>query len=94
MIDQFLIKKPIVTEKSALLGSFNQYVFMVKTGASSAEIKKMVKNIYAVDAVKINIINVKPRFGRYGRTRTETRHAYKKAIVTIKKGQTIDTVAK
>jgi len=92
MIDQFLIKKPIVTEKSAQLQSFSQYVFMVKAGASSAEIKKMIKNIYNVDPVKVNIINVKPRFGRYGRVRTETRGAYKKAIVTIKKGQTIDTV--
>ncbi len=92
MIDQFLIKKPIVTEKSTMLHSFNQYVFMVKAGASSAEIKKMVKTIYQVDPVRVNIINVKPRFGRYGRTKTETRAGFKKAIVTIKKGQTIDVI--
>ncbi|HEY4523666.1 MAG TPA: 50S ribosomal protein L23 [Candidatus Paceibacterota bacterium] len=90
MINQFIIKKPIVTEKSASLGNLGQYVFMVEKNASSAEIKKMVKSVYHVNPVRVNIINVKPRFGRYGRIKTETRSAYKKAIVTIKKGQTID----
>lgn len=90
----FIIKKPIVTEKSAALGNLGQYVFMVEKNASSNEVKKMVKNVYNVDPIRVNIINVKPRFGRYGRTRTETRPAYKKAIVSIKKGQTIDIMPK
>lgn len=92
MLNSFLIKKPWVTEKAAMLSGLNQYVFLVTKDASSAEIKKMVKSLYKVDPLKVNIINMKPRYGRYGRIKTERRPAYKKAIVTIKKGQTIDII--
>lgn len=90
MTDLFLIKKPIVTEKSTDLNKMGKYVFLVKDKATSAEIKKLVKKIYGVDAVKVNVINVKPKFGVYGRVRTSKRKGYKKAVITVKTGQSID----
>ena len=90
MLDQFLIKKPIITEKAALLSRENKYVFEVKQEASSAEIKKLLKHIYNVDALRVNVINAPEKIGRYGRAYMKKRHAYKKAIVTLKAGQTLD----
>jgi len=90
MLDSFLIKKPIVSEKASDLASLGQYVFMVKTGAKSAEIKKIIKKVYGVDVARVNIINIKAKIGRYGRIKTVKRSSYKKAIITLKKGQSID----
>ncbi len=91
-MDEFLIKRPHITEKAAMLSESGQYVFIVQPHASSAEIKKALKKIYDVDAVKINIINVAAKQGRYGRIRTEKKPGFKKAMVTLKKGQSLDII--
>jgi large subunit ribosomal protein L23 len=90
MSNHFLIKRPIITEKAAQAGILGKYTFMVDKDASSAEIKKILKRIYNVDAQRVNIINVKPRMGRYGRVPTVKKPGYKKAIVSLKSGQTLD----
>ena len=87
---QFFIKKPHVTEKSSYLSSFGKYVFMVDQSATSNEVKKGLKKIYNIDVLKVNIINRKPKLGRYGQHKATKARGYKKAIVTVKKGQTID----
>lgn len=92
MQNQFLIKRPIVTEKSTALADKRHFVFLVDKTAVSSEIKKLLKSIYKVDAIKINIINVKARYGHYGRAITVRRQPYKKAIITLKEGQTIDVM--
>jgi len=92
MLNQFLIKKPIITEKAAMLARYNKYVFEVRTGASSAEIKKLLKHIYNVDALRVNIVNVPEKIGRYGRAKKVKRPSFKKAIVTLKTGQTLDII--
>ena len=89
MTNIFLIKKPIVTEKSMDIGALNKYVFMVKKEATKPEIKKVVKAIYKVDAVFVNIVNRHPKSKRVGAFRGRQR-GYKKAIVTLKEGQKID----
>ena len=57
MINKFLIKKPIITEKATQMSSLRKYMFLVEKNATSPEIKKAVKEIYKVDTVRVNIIN-------------------------------------
>jgi len=71
------------------LGKINKYVFSVDRQASSHEIKKGVESIYKVNVEKVNIVNQKGKVKRLGRS-VGRRPAFKKAIVTIKKGQVID----
>lgn len=89
MADVFLIKKAWVTEKSTALSGLGKYVFLVQKTATKSEIKKVVKQLYKVDAEKVNIVNrpAKPRGGfRY----KGFEPGLKKAIVTLKKGQSLD----
>jgi|TARA_B110000438_G_C15809580_1_gene649013 large subunit ribosomal protein L23 len=80
---------PNVTEKSTTLSEFNKIVFKVDNGASKSSIKKSIEKIFKVNVVKVNTINLK------GKTKTvknklTSKPGYKKAIVTLKKGQSID----
>ena len=93
-MNHFIIKRPIVTEKSHDLNSLGQYVFEVAKNASSAEIKKAVNNIYHVDALSVRIINIPAKQGRYGRIKTQKKPAFKKAVVTLKQGQSIEIMPK
>jgi len=89
MVNKFLIKNPIITEKATALSAFNKYVFLVDNKATAPEIKKAVKVIYNVAAMKVNIINTKPKTKRWGQG-LNIKSGYKKAIVTLKKGQKLD----
>lgn len=90
MTGVFLIKKPWITEKSTGLSAVGKYVFLVQPKASKPEIKKAVKEVYKVDAVAVNIVNRPPKRKRFGSTMKGLTGAYRKAIVTLKKGQKID----
>ena len=83
------IKQPIITEKATILSEQNKTVFKVHKGANKNSIKKNIEKIFKVKVVKVNIINTKTKKKlRQGRISTKT--GYKKAIVTLKKGQSID----
>lgn len=93
-MNNFVIKKPIVTEKTTDFSKHNKYAFVVEEKSSSAEIKKALKKIYGVDAVKINVLNVRSKRGYFrGKPGALRKSGYKKAIVTIKEGQSIDVIA-
>ena len=85
-----IIQKPILTEKSTNLNQFNQYSFKVSLKATSIEIKEAIQKIFKVKVSKINtaIVRGKPKKfkGTYGYKKD-----YKKAIITLKEGQTIDS---
>ena len=85
-----ILKKPITTEKSTNLQQFNQYSFMVSKDSNSYEIKQAIEKIFKVKVIKINtsIIRGKGKSfkGTYG-----FRKDQKKAIVTLKEGNTIDS---
>lgn len=90
----FLIKKPIITEKATDLSHLNKYVFQVARDASSAEIREAINSIYDVQVIKINIINRKPKLKFFRGVSDALRSKrYKKAIVTLKAGQSIDIIA-
>ena len=83
------IISPIVTEKSTSLSEFNKVVFKVHRGSSKSSIKKSIEKIFKVNVTKINIINKQPR-KKIIRGKKKKVKGYKKAIITLKKGQNID----
>ena len=90
-----VIIKPIVTEKlTAITGKFpNRYGFRVSPKANKIEIKQAVEALYQVTVVDVNTMNftgkLKSRFSKSGVV-TGRQDAFKKAIVTLKEGETID----
>lgn len=89
MQNAFIIKKPHITEKATDLSNIGKYVFMVEPSATKNEIKKALKKVYGVDVVKIQTIVRKPKMKRF-RNKAVARAGYKKAIVSLKKGQKIE----
>lgn len=85
-----VLLSPHLSEKAALLGDkSNQYVFKVRTDSTKTQVKKAVESAFKVTVTDVNVINTKPRKKRHGRVEG-TRKAWKKAIVSLKKGDTID----
>ena len=83
------ILSPVVTEKSTNLSELNKIVFKVPDGANKKNLKKNIEKIFKVNVTKINIINKQNRT-KVTRGRTVKVSGYKKAIITLKKGQSID----
>ena len=83
------IKSPVVTEKATGLSEQNKIIFKVHENASKKSIKKNNEKIFKVSVVKVNTLNKKSKIkivrGKYG-----TKKGFKKAVVTLKKGQSID----
>ena len=83
------IVSPNITEKSTSLSEFNKIVFKVHKGASKISIKRSIEKIFKVNVVKVNTINLKGKT-KMVRNRKTSKPGYKKAIITLKKGQSID----
>ncbi len=83
------ILSPVVTEKSTNLSELNKIVFKVPDGANKKNLKKNIEKIFKVNVTKINILNKKNRT-KVTRGRKVKVSGYKKAIITLKKGQSID----
>ena len=80
---------PMVTEKSTNLSEQNKIVFKVPTGANKVNLKKNIEKIFKVNVTKINIINKQNRT-KLTRGKKVKVSGFKKAIITLKKGQSID----
>ena len=80
---------PLITEKTTNLSELNKIVFKINKKANKSSIKKNIEKIFKVDVIKVNIINKQNRT-KTTRGKKVTIHGYKKAIVTLKKGQNID----
>jgi len=78
-----------ITEKATSLSQFNKIVFKVRNDASKVSIKKSIEKIFKVNVIKINTINKKGKT-KLVRNKKIFKSGYKKAIVTLKKGQNID----
>ena len=83
------IISPNITEKATYLSEFNKIVFKVHKGATKNSIKKSIEKLFKVNVVKINTINLKGKT-KLVRGKKSITSGYKKAIVTLKKGQSID----
>ncbi|PIR88715.1 MAG: 50S ribosomal protein L23 [Candidatus Harrisonbacteria bacterium CG10_big_fil_rev_8_21_14_0_10_44_23] len=89
MADKFLVKNPIITEKASRLSAHGQYLFLVKKNATKPEIKKSIEAGWKVKVDRVNIVNIKPKARRLGRTMGQ-KPGYKKAIVTLRAGEKLD----
>ena len=89
-----VILKPIITEKMTQMGEkLNRYGFLVDKRANKLEIKKAIKDVYGVEVASINTMlyygKSKTRYSKAGFI-TGKSNAFKKAIITLAKGETID----
>ena len=83
------IVSPVITEKATSLSELNKIVFKIHKDASKNSIKRSIEKIFKVNVVKINTINLRGKT-KLVRGKKSSRPGYKKAIVTLKKGQSID----
>jgi large subunit ribosomal protein L23 len=86
-----IIKRPLVlTEKgNRLREGENKYLFEVATGANKAQIRSAVEKLWAVSVTDVRTLNMRGRLRRMGRGHAKTQN-WKKAIVSLKQGDTID----
>ena len=90
MRDPFtIIERPLLTEKSMDLSHSGKYTFRVAKDANKIEIRDAVHRIFKVDVVKVNTLNVRGKKRRMGRFKEGKTTDWKKAIVTLKTGQSI-----
>ena len=83
-----IIIAPIITEKTAGMDTDGRYAFKVSTKANKTEIKQAIEKKFNVKVASINTVNSHPKKKRVGRY-TGMTSRYKKAIVTLEKGNTI-----
>jgi|TARA_B100000745_G_scaffold85555_1_gene53628 large subunit ribosomal protein L23 len=83
------ILSPVLTEKSTTLSEQNKVVFKVPNSSNKLILKKNIEKIFKVNVTKINIINKQSR-KKITRGKKIKVKGYKKAIITLKKGQSID----
>jgi large subunit ribosomal protein L23 len=95
LVPDTIIKSYIVTEKAAnLSANLNQYTFEVATHANRIEVARAIEKLFNVAVTRVNILNRKPKkkSDRSRRGKTGTTSGYKKAIVSLKDGDTIEIV--
>ena len=83
------ILSPIITEKSTNLSEQNKIIFKVPRKANKRNLKSSIEKIFKVNVVKVNIINKKSRIKSTRGKKVKVK-GFKKAIITLKKGQNID----
>ncbi len=85
--------RPLVTEKSSYQsGKLNQYSFIVANRATKSMVKDAIETTFDVDVVRVNILNAPAKRGRRARSRRllVRRPGFKKAIITLAEGQTLE----
>lgn len=83
-----VLVKPMVTEKATNLSAVNQYVFMVETCANKISVSNAIEEVYNVRPISVNVIKMKGKKVNRGKI-AGRRKDFKKAIVTLKKGESI-----
>ncbi|MBL95584.1 MAG: 50S ribosomal protein L23 [Alphaproteobacteria bacterium MarineAlpha3_Bin5] len=84
-----IIRRPVVTEKATLASEYNQFTFQVPLDASKCEVKESVERLFKVKVVGVNTLRQQGKLKRF-RNKLGKRCDYKKAIVTLAEGQSID----
>ena len=88
-----VLRRPLVTEKSSYQsGKMNQYSFIVADNATRTQVKDAIETLYDVKVQRVNIINTSAKRGRRLRSRRllVRKAGYKKAIITLAEGQTLE----
>ena len=85
-----VVCRPLITERASLLREkSNKYLFEVQRNANKIDIGRAVERIFDVEVLKVNTVSVRGKVKRLGRFKGQ-RPGWKKAIVTIAQGQSID----
>ncbi len=84
-----VLKRPILTEKTDYQRDNNQYIFEVDRQANKIQIKRAVETIFDVKVVAVNTMVIKPKRRRLGRKTIVSRPAWKRAVVTLARGERI-----
>ncbi len=84
-----ILRRPVVTEKTTGQGELGQYTFQVDRRANKMQIKDAVETAFNVTVVTVRVINIPAKMGRYGRNTVTKKPAWKKAVVTLAPGNTI-----
>jgi large subunit ribosomal protein L23 len=88
-----VLRRPLVTEKTSYQsGKLNQYSFIVADNATRTQVKDAIETLYDVSVTRVNIVNTSAKRGRRLRSRRllVRKPGYKKAIVTLAEGQTLE----
>jgi large subunit ribosomal protein L23 len=83
-----ILVKPVVTEKTFKQSNNRQYAFKVSKNANKVSVRKAIEKVYDVKVERVNMVKMRGKTKRYGKTSGKTSD-WKKAIVTLKEGQTI-----
>ena len=84
-----ILRNPILTEKATKLNGLSKYTFEIASHATKKDVKEAVENIFSTEVSKVNIIVNKPKKRVFKGIRGVV-SGYKKAIVTLKGGKTIE----
>jgi large subunit ribosomal protein L23 len=87
-----VLRRPVITEKNTLLNTEGKYIFEIAREANKLDVKRAVEEIFKVEVLAVNVINVHGKQRRsLGRRRTPgVTQSWKKAIVTLKPGDRIE----
>ena len=85
-----VLGRPLVTEKSTLLAAQGKYVFEVAMAANKPQIKAAVERAFDVHVSAVNTMVVRGKVKRFGGRRPSQAPAWKKAVVTLRSGDTIE----
>lgn len=85
-----VVRAPVITEKATTVQQNNQYVFKVAPDADKSEIKQAIEKLFKVTVLSVNTLNQKGKNVVF-RGRPGKRVGHKKAFVTLKSGQILDT---
>ncbi|MCY4438183.1 MAG: 50S ribosomal protein L23 [Chloroflexi bacterium] len=86
---QEILIRPLITEKGTLLADQNKYLFAVALDSTKIDVRRAVEQTFDVTVLAVNVVNVPGKEKRFGRHRYRTPR-WRKAIVTLQQGQTID----
>ncbi len=84
-----VIARPVITEKATAASEYNKVIFRVRNDVTKAQVKEAIEGLFKVDVTSVNTINVQGKTKAF-RGRAGKRKDFKKAIVTLKAGQSID----
>lgn len=84
-----VIVAPVISEKSTMANGLSKYTFKISESATKQDVTEAVEQIFGVRPSAVNVLNVKPK-ARVFKGRKGVKPGYRKAIVTIESGKTID----
>lgn len=86
-----ILLAPVMTEKSSMLQLANQYTFAVANSATKVDVARAIRDLYGVKPTQVRIVNAKGKVVRFGRSIGKEKNV-KKAVVTLKKGESISVL--